>query len=46
MQEGLTNIVKHANASAIHLQLIDSKTVAQLTLEDDGLGFGSPSSAT
>lgn len=39
VQEGLTNIVKHANASHAHLQLVSSTAVATLTLEDDGTGF-------
>ncbi len=44
VQEGLTNIVKHAHASHIHLHLVRSQTIATLTLEDDGVGFD-PSSA-
>ena len=39
VQEGLTNIVKHAKASHIHLQLARSATLATLTLEDNGIGF-------
>ncbi|MBE9080321.1 sensor histidine kinase [Romeria aff. gracilis LEGE 07310] len=39
VQEGLTNIIKHANARHIHLQLVSSAAVATLTLEDDGKGF-------
>ncbi|MGB3294818.1 MAG: sensor histidine kinase [Phormidesmis sp.] len=39
MQEGLTNIVKHANASHIHLRLIGSPEAVTLSLEDDGVGF-------
>ncbi len=39
LQEGLTNIVKHANASHIHLQLVGAEAVVTLTLEDDGTGF-------
>ncbi len=38
-QEGLTNIVKHAEASDVHLQIVTSKAIATLTLEDNGKGF-------
>ena len=44
VQEGLTNIVKHASASHIHLHLSSAEMIATLTLEDDGVGFD-PSSA-
>ena len=39
LQEGLTNIIKHARAQTIHLHLTRSKTLVSLTLEDDGVGF-------
>ncbi|PZO58546.1 MAG: hypothetical protein DCF15_05085, partial [Phormidesmis priestleyi] len=39
LQEGLTNIVKHANASHIHLQLVGAEAGVTLTLADDGTGF-------
>ncbi len=47
VQEGLTNIVKHAEATHVHLQLTDQLTDQQinatqtvtLSLEDDGKGF-------
>ncbi|MFK8183316.1 MAG: sensor histidine kinase [Phormidesmis sp.] len=39
VQEGLTNVVKHADASHVHLQLVSSAAVVTLTLEDDGKGF-------
>jgi signal transduction histidine kinase len=39
VQEGLTNIIKHANASHIHLHLVSSEAIATLTLEDNGTGF-------
>ena len=39
VQEGLTNIVKHAKASRIHLRLVSSPTAVTLTLEDNGIGF-------
>ncbi|MGB3768167.1 MAG: sensor histidine kinase [Phormidesmis sp.] len=39
VQEGLTNIVKHAGASRIHVQLVCSEAIVTLTLEDNGAGF-------
>jgi signal transduction histidine kinase len=39
VQEGLTNIIKHANASHIHLHLVSSAAIVTLTLEDNGTGF-------
>ena len=39
VQEGLTNVVKHANAKHIRLQLLSSQAVVTLSLEDDGEGF-------
>lgn len=39
VQEGLTNIVKHANATHIHLTLTNSPAIVTLVLEDDGNGF-------
>lgn len=39
VQEGLTNIVKHAAANQVRLQLVSSGQVATLTLEDNGKGF-------
>ncbi len=39
VQEGLTNIVKHASASHISLRLISSPGAVTLTLEDNGIGF-------
>ncbi|MEL6160558.1 MAG: sensor histidine kinase [Cyanobacteria bacterium J06554_11] len=39
VQEGLTNVVKHANAQNVHLQLTGSPAVVTLQLEDDGDGF-------
>ena len=38
-QELLTNIVKHAGASAVLVQLIRSDNQLSLTVEDDGKGF-------
>ncbi len=39
VQEGLTNIIKHADASRIYLQLVSSPTAVTLVLEDNGSGF-------
>ncbi|MGD1897461.1 MAG: histidine kinase [Phormidesmis sp.] len=39
VQEGMTNIVKHANATEVRLQLIGSGAIATLNLEDNGQGF-------
>lgn len=39
VQEGLTNIAKHAQASQIQLQLVSSPALVTLILEDNGAGF-------
>ena len=39
VQEGLTNIYKHAQATAVHLSLITTQQSLQLSLEDNGSGF-------
>jgi signal transduction histidine kinase len=40
VQEGLTNIAKHANGASVASIVIDrSNGVLQLTIEDDGVGF-------
>ena len=46
VQEGLTNIVKHANARHVQLQLVSSSAVVTLTLEDDGQGFETAKAST
>jgi len=38
-QEGLQNIIKHANARSISVQLIETRDFTVLILEDDGTGF-------
>jgi two-component system NarL family sensor kinase len=38
-QETLTNIKRHANASAAHLRLVGSKDEVQLIISDNGVGF-------
>lgn len=39
VQEGLTNICKHAQATAVHLSLVTTQQTLQLSLEDNGGGF-------
>ncbi|MCH5719624.1 sensor histidine kinase [Niabella hibiscisoli] len=39
IQELLTNIVKHANANEVSLQLIDHPDALVISVEDDGIGF-------
>ncbi len=39
VQEGLTNISKHADATAIQLQIQTTPTELSLTLQDNGRGF-------
>jgi signal transduction histidine kinase len=39
IQELLNNVIKHADASEITLQLIQSKEKINITLEDNGIGF-------
>jgi signal transduction histidine kinase len=38
-QEGLNNMVKHANASVVNLYVLDKADEVYLVLEDDGQGF-------
>lgn len=38
-QEALTNIVRHAQATQVSLQLIKDEKVLLLSIKDDGLGF-------
>lgn len=39
IQEGLTNICKHAQATAVHLVLVATQQSLQLSLKDNGGGF-------
>ena len=38
-QEALTNVVKHAEAKAVHIVLAGGKASVRLAIEDDGRGF-------
>jgi len=38
-QEGISNIIKHAGASNISVQLIENRDALIFILEDDGAGF-------
>jgi PAS domain S-box-containing protein len=39
VQESLTNVVRHANASSVHIGLVTDGDTLQLTIRDDGKGF-------
>ncbi|NWK56967.1 PAS domain S-box protein [Verrucomicrobiaceae bacterium N1E253] len=39
LQEALTNIHRHAEASKVHIELIYNNRSATLTIKDDGIGF-------
>jgi signal transduction histidine kinase len=39
VQEALTNVVKHARASACRVELVRRADVLQITVEDDGIGL-------
>ncbi|MEX2455927.1 MAG: PAS domain-containing protein [Balneolaceae bacterium] len=39
VQESLNNAIRHANAKAIHLQLLESEKNLIYTIEDNGTGF-------
>ena len=38
-QESINNVVKHAHARRVHVNLISQEGVASLSIEDDGVGF-------
>jgi signal transduction histidine kinase len=42
VSEALTNAVKHAQASVVHVELAVRDTTAQLTIHDDGIGGADP----
>ncbi len=39
IQEALNNILKHANASHVYIQIIETPDKITLNIEDDGVGF-------
>jgi two-component system, NarL family, sensor histidine kinase UhpB len=39
MQESLTNISKHANASNVNIEVVQDKHKIYIKIEDDGIGF-------
>ncbi|OQY91565.1 MAG: hypothetical protein B6D39_06325 [Anaerolineae bacterium UTCFX2] len=39
VQEGLTNVIKHAKASVVQIRLVFDEEVVHLEIKDDGLGF-------
>ncbi|MEZ4646869.1 MAG: ATP-binding protein [Chloroflexota bacterium] len=41
-QEALTNVVKHAAATAVHVTLAQELDMISLTIEDNGSGFSIP----
>jgi PAS domain S-box-containing protein len=41
-QEGLTNILKHAHASEVHIQLTQNQEQVSLVIRDNGAGFTVP----
>ena len=45
VKEALTNVLKHADASEVHLQIKVTKTSLEIAISDDGGGFDSNSAA-
>jgi signal transduction histidine kinase len=43
-KEALTNVLKHSQATRVHLELAYKKQTVQLSVRDDGRGFGRESS--
>lgn len=39
IQEALNNIIKHANAQIVNIQLVKHNDILSLVIEDDGIGF-------
>ena len=46
VQEGLTNVLKHAQASKVSIVLEQKAEAVALVLEDDGIGFDAESRAS
>lgn len=45
-QESITNVVKHAGARRVYVNLIEKHGVVSLSIEDDGVGFAFDEEAT
>jgi signal transduction histidine kinase len=43
VQEALTNVVRHANATTVNIRLLEESGAVSLTIADDGVGFDSNS---
>ena len=41
IQESVNNVIKHAQASQLNVQLIKNKNSIEATIEDNGIGFDS-----
>lgn len=41
IQEGVNNIIQHASASAVHLQIVEEESQTAIYLSDNGRGFNS-----
>jgi len=39
IQEAINNVIKHANASTVHLKLMVNGNICQLIIKDDGMGM-------
>jgi two-component system, NarL family, sensor histidine kinase UhpB len=39
LQEAMTNIIRHSNASTVHIHLCSSAELLTLTIEDNGIGI-------
>jgi signal transduction histidine kinase len=39
VQEGLRNVIRHANASAVSIEVVESDGTVQVVVRDDGTGF-------
>ncbi|MGB8981891.1 MAG: ATP-binding protein, partial [Anaerolineales bacterium] len=46
LQEALTNVVKHAEASQVWVDLNVEDNIVNLTIQDDGIGFSEKESAS
>ena len=42
VKEALNNVVRHANARAVHLRITATEEYLEMSIEDNGCGFGQP----